>query len=233
MLETRHGLLVEALADAGFTVLPVNPDLVARRRGPAKKKDDSEDARICCLMALDAYLELRKLIPHGETGDRAARHRPRRRARRPRRAADRQPAARRPAGGLPRRHRHRRRRPGRPGVPAAAGTLAVRRGAGRRVPRRDRGASPARPGTAGQAGSPAGSPRPWPRRGWRPAPGAGPRQGGPIRLAAAQLLAIRAQRRAWERRMGELLLGAAPLRPRPRPRRTRTRGRRSRAARST
>ena len=68
VLETRHGLLVEALADAGFTVLPVNPDLVARRRGPAKKKDDSEDARICCLMALDAYLDLRKLIPHGEAG---------------------------------------------------------------------------------------------------------------------------------------------------------------------
>ena len=68
VLETRHGLLVEALVDAGFTVLPVNPDLVARRRGPAKKKDDSEDARICCLMALDAYLDLRKLIPHGDAG---------------------------------------------------------------------------------------------------------------------------------------------------------------------
>ena len=36
VLETRHGLLVEALLDAGFTVLPVNPDLVARRRGPAR-----------------------------------------------------------------------------------------------------------------------------------------------------------------------------------------------------
>src|SRR4051812_1938126 len=33
VLETRHGLLVEALLDAGFTVLPINPDLVARRRG--------------------------------------------------------------------------------------------------------------------------------------------------------------------------------------------------------
>jgi transposase len=31
---------------------------------------------------------------------------------------------------------------------------------------------------------------------------------GAIRLAAAQLLLLRAQRRAWERRMGELLLGA-------------------------
>jgi hypothetical protein len=68
VLETRHGLLVEALVDAGFTVLPVNPGLVARRRGPAKKKDDAEDARLCCLLALDAYLDLRKLIPHGEPG---------------------------------------------------------------------------------------------------------------------------------------------------------------------
>ena len=68
VLETRHGPLVEALADAGFTVLPVNPDLVARRRGPARKKDDAEDARICCLMALDSYLDLRQLIPHGEIG---------------------------------------------------------------------------------------------------------------------------------------------------------------------
>jgi transposase len=66
VLETRHGLLVEALVDAGFTVLPVNPDLVARRRGPAKKKDDTEDARICCLLALDQFIELRKLIPHGD-----------------------------------------------------------------------------------------------------------------------------------------------------------------------
>ena len=31
---------------------------------------------------------------------------------------------------------------------------------------------------------------------------------GSIRLAAAQLLAIRTQRHEWERRMGELLLGA-------------------------
>jgi transposase len=66
VLETRHGVLVEALTDAGFTVLPVNPDLVARRRGPARKKDDAEDARICCLLALDQFLELRKLIPHGD-----------------------------------------------------------------------------------------------------------------------------------------------------------------------
>jgi transposase len=66
VIETRHGLLVEALVDAGYTVLPVNPDLIARRRGPAKKKDDTEDARIACLLALDRHAELQALIPHGE-----------------------------------------------------------------------------------------------------------------------------------------------------------------------
>ena len=66
MLQTRHGLLVEALIDAGFTLVPVNPDLVARRRGPARKKDDAEDARICCLLALDRLAALTTLIPHGQ-----------------------------------------------------------------------------------------------------------------------------------------------------------------------
>jgi transposase len=68
VIETRHGLLVEALVDAGFTVLPVNPDLVARRRGPARKKDDAEDARICCLLALDRHTVLKTLVPHGPVG---------------------------------------------------------------------------------------------------------------------------------------------------------------------
>ena len=68
VIETRHGLLVEALLDAGFTLVPVNPDLVARRRGPARKKDDAEDARICCLLALDRHASLKQLVPHGEAG---------------------------------------------------------------------------------------------------------------------------------------------------------------------
>jgi len=66
VIETRHGLLVEALVDAGYTVLPVNPDLIARRRGPARKKDDAEDARIACLLALDRFTGLRTLVPYGE-----------------------------------------------------------------------------------------------------------------------------------------------------------------------
>ena len=65
-LETKHGHLVEALVEAGYAVVPVNPDLVARRRGPARKKDDGEDARILCLMALDRHSVLRPLIAHGE-----------------------------------------------------------------------------------------------------------------------------------------------------------------------
>jgi hypothetical protein len=49
VLETRHGLLVERLVEAGYLVLPVNPEMIAKRRGPAWKKDDAEDARLACL----------------------------------------------------------------------------------------------------------------------------------------------------------------------------------------
>lgn len=66
VLETSYGMLVERLLDAGYVVVPVNPDLVARRRGPAKKKDDAEDARIACRIALDRFERLRVLVPHGE-----------------------------------------------------------------------------------------------------------------------------------------------------------------------
>ncbi|MFY1637127.1 IS110 family transposase [Solwaraspora sp. WMMB335] len=76
VIETRHRLLVEALVDAGYTVLPVNPDLVARRRGSAKKKDDAEDTRIACLLALDRYTELRTLVPRGQLAREPAGDRP-------------------------------------------------------------------------------------------------------------------------------------------------------------
>jgi transposase len=66
VLETRHGVLVETLVDAGYVVVPVNPSLVSQRRNPARKKDDAEDARICCLLALNRHERLRPLIPHGE-----------------------------------------------------------------------------------------------------------------------------------------------------------------------
>lgn len=207
VLETRHGLLVEALVDAGFTVLPVNPDLVARRRGPAKKKDDAEDARICCLLALDAYLDLRKLIPHGASGAelRAIARDDERAARDERRIGNRlradllavYPAA----------------------IDIAAGDLgsAVFLKLLQRWPCAEALAQAgweeleACARTAGHG---------WPGRFADRVSGAmavsrlaarpelARAKTGAIRLAAAQLLAIRAQRRQWERRMGELLLGA-------------------------
>jgi transposase len=45
VLETRHRLLVEALVGAGYTVLPVNPELVSRRRSPARRAAAADPAR--------------------------------------------------------------------------------------------------------------------------------------------------------------------------------------------
>jgi hypothetical protein len=207
VLETRHGLLVEALVDAGFMVLPVNPDLVARRRGPAKKKDDSEDARICCLLALDAYLDLRRLIPHGETGTelRAIARDDERAARDERRIGNRLradllavfPAAIDIAAGdlgsavfLKLLERW-----------PSAGALA---GASREEI--EAFARAARHGWPGRFADRVTQAMTAPRLPARPELARA--KAGSIRLAAAQLLAIHAQRRQWERRMGELLLGA-------------------------
>ena len=207
VLETRHGLLVEALVDAGFTVLPVNPDLVARRRGPAKKKDDAGDARICCLLALDAYLDLRQLIPHGELGAelRAIARDDERAARDERRIGNRLradllavfPAAIDIAGGdlgsavflhmLER-------------WPSARQLAAVSRDEVEALARSARHGWPRR--FADQVTSALAEPRLTVR------PELARAKAGSIRLAAAQLLAIRAQRREWHKRMGELLLGA-------------------------
>lgn len=135
VLETRHGLLVEALLDAGFAVLLANPDLVTRRRGPArKKKDDAEDARICCLLAPDQCAELRKLIPHGDLG-------------------------------------------------AELRAIAGDDDRAARDERRIGSRLPVRPELARAKAC-------------------------TIRLTAAQLLLLRTQRRAWQRRIGELLLGS-------------------------
>jgi hypothetical protein len=57
VIETRQRLLVEALVDAGYRVLPVNPDPVARRRGSAKKNHDVENARIARLLARNRFTE--------------------------------------------------------------------------------------------------------------------------------------------------------------------------------
>lgn len=203
VLETRHGLLVEALTDAGFTVLPVNPDLVASRRGPAKKKDDAEDARICCRLALDQFLELRKLIPHGElSGELRAIARDDERATRDERRllnrlrADLMatfPAALTIAGDDL-------------GSPVVLKLLVA-------WPSRDQLAAVAPSEIEAFARA---ARHGWPARFSALATETLPvkdylvrAKTGTIALTATQLLAIRAQRREWERRMAELLLGSA------------------------
>jgi hypothetical protein len=208
VLETRHGVLVAALTDAGFTVLPVNPDLVARRRGPAKKKDDAEDARICCLMALDQFLELRKLIPHGDLAGelRAIARDDERAARDERRLLNRLradllatfPAALVIAGedlGAPVMLRLLERWPGHAQLAAASAEdiEAFARAAKHGWPAR----FAARVADALAAEQ-------LPVKGYLARA-----KGTTIALAAAQLLALRQARKAWERRMGELLLGSA------------------------
>jgi transposase len=207
VLETRHGMLVDQLVEAGYTVLPVNPDLVARRRGPAKKKDDAEDARICCLLALDRHTSLRPLIPHGELAgelraiarddDRAARDQRRLLNRLRQDLLSTFPAALQLAAddlGAPTMLRLLERWPTRQQLAAAT---------------REELVGFARAGRHG-----------WPERFADQVTAAltGDHfiardylvraKADTIRLAATQLLVIGTQRRAWERRMGQLLLGA-------------------------
>lgn len=207
VLETSYGMLVERLIDAGYAVVPVNPDLLARRRGPAKKKDDAEDARIACVIALDRFERLRVLVPHGEQAAelRSITRDDERASRDERRLLNRLradliatfPAALAIAGDDM-------------GAPTFLRLLE-------RWPTANALAAASRPDLEAFARSC--------RHGWpdRFADRVGSALAGDhfvardwllraktdtIRLAAAQLLALGAQRRAWERRMGELLLGA-------------------------
>lgn len=207
VIETRHGLLVERLVDAGFTVLPVNPDLIARRRGPAKKKDDAEDARIACLIALDQFLDLRKLVPHGElAGELRAIARDDLRAQRDeRRLLNRLradllatfPAALTIAGddlGAPTFLKLLER------WPTAEDLAAAPRAEIEAFARTNKHGWPDRFADKVTAALAADhlTAKPYLVRA----------KADTIRLAAAQLLLLRTQRRAWERRMGTLLLGA-------------------------
>jgi transposase len=207
VLETSYGMLVERLVDAGYVVVPVNPDLVARRRGPAKKKDDSEDARIACLIALDRFERLRVLVPHGEEAAelRAITRDDERAARDERRLLNRLRADLIAT------------------FPAAIAIAGDDLGAPTFLRMLERWSTPERLATASRdelvAFARAGR-HGWPERfaarvetalaaetftapDWRVRAKA-----DTITLVASQLLVLGAQRRRWERRMGELLLGA-------------------------
>jgi transposase len=209
VIETRHGLLVERLLEAGFTVLPVNPDLIARRRGPARKKDDAEDARIACLLGLDRFQAIRPLVPHGPLAaelraiarddDRAARDQRRLQNRLRADLIATYPAALELAGadlGAPTVLKLLERWPTQPALAAAStGELeAFARGCHHGWPDRFARA------VADALAADHLTPRDWLVRA----------KADTIRLAATQLLAIHTQRRAWGLRMAELLLGARP-----------------------
>src|SRR5664279_5516702 len=232
VIETSHGVLVEQLLDAGFTVVPVNPDLIARRRGPARKKDDAEDARIACLLALDRFASLRPLIPHGAVAAelRAIARDDERANRDERRLLNRLradliatfPAALQIAGqdlGRPTFLRLLER------WPTARGTAFGSARADHRSRRPghhgwpDRFADQIAVALAGETFTA----RDYLVRA----------KADTIRLTATQLLAIGAQRRVWEKRMGQTCCSARPAPAGPRPRGTPSRGRRSPAARPT
>jgi len=207
VIETRHGLLVERLVDAGYVVVPVNPDLVARRRGPAKKKDDAEDARIACLIALDRHERLRSLIPHGEIAGelRAIARDDERAARDERRLANRLrqdlistfPAAVQIGGedlGAPTFLRLLER------WPTANALAGVSRAELVAFARSCRHARPERFADKVEASLVAEH--------FRPKDYLVRAKADAIRLAATQLVLIGQQRGTWEQRMGELLLGA-------------------------
>ena len=207
VIETSHGMLVERLLDAGYVVVPVNPDLVARRRGPAKKKDDPEDARIACLIALDRFERLRVMVPHGEEAGelRAITRDDERAARDERRLLNRLradliatfPAALAIASddmGAPTFLRLLERWPTAEALAGASQDELVA------FARAGRHGWPER--FAAQVAAAVATSHFVPRSYLVRA------KEGTIRLLATQLLALGAQRRAWERRMGELLLGA-------------------------
>jgi transposase len=206
VLETSYGTLVERLLDAGYAVVPVNPDLVSRRRGPARKKDDAEDARLACMIALDRFERLRVLVPHGEAAAelRAITRDDERTARDERRLLNRLradlmatfPAALAIAGddmGSPTFLRMLERWPTANALADAShdDLVAFARAGKHGWP--DRFADRVQTALAGEHFTA----RDWLVRA----------KSDTIRLLATQLLALGAQRRAWERRMGELLLG--------------------------
>lgn len=207
VIECRHGMLVERLVDQGYVVVPVNPHMLAKRRGPAKKKDDAEDARIACRIALDRFEPLRPLIPHGEIAGelRAIARDDQRASKDERRLLNRLrqdlittfPAALAITGddlGRPTFLRMLERWPSREALATASSEELT---------------AFARECKYG-----------WPQRFAERVQGAMAHdqfvardylvraKADTIRLAATQLLAIGQQRRAWERRMGALLLGA-------------------------
>lgn len=66
IIETNQGLLIQYLLENGFTVYPVNPKLVERRRKPSGAKSDPLDARLLADIGRAELPYLRQLKPDNE-----------------------------------------------------------------------------------------------------------------------------------------------------------------------
>lgn len=63
ILETNRGLLIAALLEAGFSVYPVNPKTLDRRRAPSGAKTDQIDAYLLAKLGRSDLTDLRPLQP--------------------------------------------------------------------------------------------------------------------------------------------------------------------------
>src|SRR5215470_7525857 len=63
IIETNHGLLIAALLEAGFSVYPVNPKTVDRKRAASGAKTDQIDAYLLAKHGRSELADLRQLQP--------------------------------------------------------------------------------------------------------------------------------------------------------------------------
>jgi hypothetical protein len=66
IVETKHGLLIAHLLEAGWPVYPVNPRTVERRRAPSGAKTDTIDAYLLAKTGRADFADLRRLNPDSE-----------------------------------------------------------------------------------------------------------------------------------------------------------------------
>ena len=63
VLETKHGLLITALLEAGLALYPVNPKTVDRKRKASGAKTDLIDAYLLAKHGRSEFADLRRLEP--------------------------------------------------------------------------------------------------------------------------------------------------------------------------
>jgi len=66
IIETTHGLLITSLLEAGWTIYPVNPRTVDRRRAASGAKTDTIDAYLLAKTGRADFADLHRLTPDSE-----------------------------------------------------------------------------------------------------------------------------------------------------------------------